>query len=388
MEGSPKQVALEAIKQADSILVALPAKPDEDALGSALALKLFLEKVGKKVTVLSSEPLPEKLRFLPAVSELVSELVSGKDFIISLKTEQASAEKLSYQVAEGKLNIIITSKEGEFKPEDVSFSTGKPQFDLIITVDTPNLDLLKGATERYPELFKKTTILNIDHHESNDFFAPINLVDPVAAATAEILVSLFEAINRELIDEDIATALFTSLVGDTGSFQNTNTTPKSLTVAAQLLGFGARHDLVIRNLFKSRPLSTLKLWGRGLHRLSLNKDGGLVWSKLAQQDFEETGAQRAEVAGLIDELIKSTKEARVALLLKEYERGRVHGSLRAVDPGVDVLDLAKRLGGGGHRAAAAFELSGELEEVERKVVELITNQLAPSLEGQESSSLQ
>jgi phosphoesterase RecJ-like protein len=389
MEGSPKQEAQELIRQADDILIPLSVRPDEDAVGSAVALKLFLEKIGKRVTILSLDPLPEKVKFLNGTAEVVSELSSGRDFIISLKTEAASAEKLSYNITDGTLNIVVTTKEGSFKPEDVSFASGKPKVDLIIAVDTASLGRLGEVPAKYSELFNGAIpILNIDHHASDDFFGTVNLVDPLAASTSEILIGLFEAINRELIDENIATALLMGLLSDTASFQNTNTTPKSLTVAAQLLGFGAHHADIIRHLFKTKSFAALKLWGRALHRLSFNKEAGLVWSKLTRQDFEETGASPDETSGLIDQLIKTTTGAKVALLLEEYEKNYIDGSLRSVLPEVDVLTIAERLGGGGHRAAAGFQMAGSLDEVERKVVDLIVRDLAPSLEEPPLSPLQ
>ncbi len=379
MEGNPKQEALSLIREADEILILLPLKPDEDAVGSGLALKLFLEKLGKRVNLVASEPIPAKVSFLKGAENILSEIPGGRDFIISLKTDKASAEKLSYHLDEGRLNIVVTVKEGEFTPEDLSLRRAKPKVDLLVTVDTPNLARLGPWPSLYPEIFQDgPPLLNIDHHLSNDFFGRVNLVDSLASATAEILLGLFEAINRELIDKEIATCLLTGLLADTGGFQNNNTTPKSLTVGAQLLGFGAHHSEVVKSIFKIRRFSTLKLWGRALHRLTFQQATGLVWSKLVQQDFEETGAQASETAGLIDELIKGTEGARAALLLKEYGKNKIHGSLRAAEKGFDVLELAQLFGGGGHLEAAGFELEGAMEEVEQRVLEVLSRHLSPA----------
>jgi phosphoesterase RecJ-like protein len=166
-----------------------------------------------------------------------------------------------------------------------------------------------------------------------------------------------ESLAREkpLLDEDIATALLTGIITDTGSFQNANTTPKSLTVAAQLVAAGARQQEIIRNIFKTKPLSTLKLWGKVLESVQEDLEHRFIWAKVKHDDFTETGATETETSGVIDELLKSAPNVDFALLLSERQEG-LHGSLRAIAQGVDVSAIAKIFGGGGHEAAAAFQL--------------------------------
>ena len=202
-------------------------------------------------------------------------------------------------------------------------------------------------------------MINLDHHAGNDFFGKINWVDLTATSSAEILVSLIESLAREkpLIDEDIATGLLTGIITDTGSFQNANTTPKSLTVAAQLVAAGGRQQEIIRHVFKTKPLTTLKLWGRILESVRLDSEGRFIWAKISRDDFQATGAQETETSGIIDELLKSAPNIDFVLLLAE-KSGELDGSLRAVAPGVDVSLIAKLFGGGGHEAAAGFQLPG------------------------------
>jgi len=260
---------------------------------------------------------------------------------------------------ENKLNIVITPLSGSFKNEDVSFSYGTFKFDLIIVLDSPDLERLGPLYEGQSSLFYETPVINLDHHAGNDFFGKINWVDLTATSTAEILVSLIESLAREnpLIDEDIATALLTGIITDTGSFQNANTTPKSLTVAAQLVAAGGRQQEIIRHVFKTKPLSTLKLWGRILESVRLDPESRFIWAKISQDDFLATGATESETSGVIDELLKSAPDIDFVLLLSE-KSGELDGSLRSVAPGTDVSQIAKLFGGGGHEAAAGFQLAG------------------------------
>ncbi|MGA2666674.1 MAG: DHH family phosphoesterase [Patescibacteria group bacterium] len=359
MELTPKQQTTEQIKSAERILVLTHVNPDGDALGSLLALSLVLKKLGKDVTAVAPEQPPVALGFLPNITELTKSFSGTKDFVITINTAKTKVDRLGYKhiPEENKLNIVVTPSSGTFKNEDVSFTYGAFKYDLIIVLDSPDLERLGPLYEGQTSLFYETPVVNIDHHSGNDFFGKINWVDLTATSTSEILVSLMESLAREkpLLDEDIATALLTGIITDTGSFQNANTTPKSLTVAAQLVAAGARQQEIIRHIFKTKPLSTLKLWGKVLESIEPDLEHRFIWAKVKKDDFVETGATESETSGVIDELLKSAPDVDFALLLAEHQEG-LHGSLRAIGQGVDVSVMAKLFGGGGHEAAAAFQL--------------------------------
>lgn len=358
MELSPKQQAVTRIKEAKKILILTHKDPDGDALGSSLALLSFFKNIGKEAISVCNEPTPEVFNFLPNVSEISRDFAGVRDFVISLSTKDVKADKIMYKVSDDKLNIIISPKSGVFTKEMVEFPEGGFNFDLIIVLDSPDLERLGTPFEKNPDLFYETPVINIDHHSGNDYFGQVNLVDVTSTSTAEILVSLLEALSPEKspFDEKIATLLLTGIVTDTGSFQNTNTTPKSLTVAAQLVAAGAKRDEIIKNIYKTRPLSTLRLWGRALANIHDEKDYGFVWSSLSANDYVEVGAAESESGGVIDELLKTVSGAKFVLLLSE-KGGILNGSLRSVEKGVDVSAIAKLFSGGGHSQAAGFEVS-------------------------------
>jgi len=361
MELTPKQQTTQAITAAQKILVLTHVNPDGDALGSLVSLYLVLKKLGKEVTAVAPEMMPMALRFLPNLTDLTKSFSGTKDFIITIDTAKTKVDRLGYKhlPEENKLNIVITPLSGTFKNEDISFSYGTFKFDLIIVLDSPDLERLGPLYDDQSSLFYETPVINLDHHAGNDFFGKINWVDLTATSSAEILVSLIESLAREkpLIDEDIATGLLTGIITDTGSFQNANTTPKSLTVAAQLVAAGGRQQEIIRHIFKTKPLTTLKLWGRILESVRLDSEGRFIWAKISRDDFQATGAQETETSGVIDELLKSAPNIDFVLLLAE-KSGELDGSLRAVAPGVDVSLIAKLFGGGGHEAAAGFQIPG------------------------------
>jgi len=367
MELTPKQQALELINKAKRVLIA-PGRPDGDSIGSAIALHIILNKLDKKVETVVLEPMPEKFDFLPAVKEFQKQFKGNQDFIISLDCSNASADKLSYNFNENKLNIVVTPKEGEFKSTDISTSLGKFPYDVIITLDAADFDQIGKLYEDNPKLFQSVPVINIDHHASNDYFGTVNLVDLTATSTAEILVGVIEALGPSLIDEDVATALLSGIINDTGSFQHSNTTPKSLTIAAQMVGFGARQQEIIKHFFKTKQLSTLKLWGKILSSLKHDSSNKLAWGLVSHQDFVDTDSSGEQVSGVIDELMTSIPDVDIVILLSEREPKVISGTVRT-KKGVDSEAIAKIFGGGGHHGAAGFKLlDTTLSEAESIVV--------------------
>jgi len=362
MELSAKQQTIELIKSSQNFLLLTHQNPDGDALGSLLALQMILTKLGKTATAVCSEPIPGAFQFLPQKDRLTENFSGTKDFVITVDTSKTKVDKLGYKnlPLDNKLNIVITPVNGTFMPEDVSCGHGQFKYDLIIVLDSPDLERLGKIYDQSTELFYETPVINIDHHPGNDYFGKINWVDLTATSTAEILVALVESLSREmpLLDVDVATALLTGIIVDTGSFQNANTTPKSFTVAAQLVAAGAKQQEIIKWVFKTKALSTLKLWGRILASVKEEKEARFVWSRITKEDFIATSAEEAASSGIIDELLKTAPDIDFALLLSEKMDG-VHGSLRSAKIGVDVSAIAKMLGGGGHTAAAAFQMPGE-----------------------------
>lgn len=371
MELTPKQQITEQIKKSQKILLLTHTNPDGDALGSLLALSLVLKQLGKDVTAVVLDQLATSLRFLPHIEDISKSFSAAKDFIIMVDTSKTKVDRLGYKhlAEENKLKIVITPIGGTFEEKDVAFSYGSPKFDLIIVLDSPDLERLGALYESQTGLFYETPVINIDHHAGNDFFGKINWVDLTATSTSEIIVSLVESLSREkpLLNEDVATALLTGIITDTGSFQNINTTPKSLTVAAQLVAAGGRQQEIIRNIFKTKTLSTLKLWGRILESVQAETASRFVYAKISRRDFAETGAAETETTGVIDELLKSAPEIDFALLLSEHPDG-LHGSLRSAAAGVDVSKIARLFGGGGHEAAAAFQMAGASLETHEAII--------------------
>ena len=294
----------DAIRDHDRFVITTHENPDGDALGSLLASKLALEQLSKDtVMVLHGDaPLPNEYAFMQL----------------------------------GDLQRRW--------PDDVSER-------VLLAVDCANESRIAD-----PEVLGRVPLsINVDHHHDNTRFGRINLIVADASSTGEVLRDLFRELNVELTPE-IAEALYIALVTDTGRFQYTNTTPKALRLAAELVEAGADVHRVFQGVYESVQFAKLKLLARALERAKIFEGGRIVVSYLLRTDFAEVGAAEPYSEGIID-FLRAVEGADMAVLIREPPREdgpsrRV--SLRASIDELDVSAIARKSGGGGHRQAAGF----------------------------------
>lgn len=295
--------AREELARAQSIMIVCHIRPDGDAIGSMLALGLALMAAGKTVQMISQDGVPGPHRRL-------------------------SGSKLIRQRPEGP-------------------------FDLTIAVDSSDFKRLGKSVQ---EILTPDWV--IDHHITNLQYGRLNLVDPKAAATSEILTQLLEALDLS-ITPTIASALLTGVVTDTIGFQTSNMTPKTLRTAASLMEKGADLVEIYRTALIQRPFAAVRYWAYGLAKLEM--DDRLVWATLTTRDRQAAGYSGNDDADLV-QILSSIEEADIAVLFTEQTGGNVKVSWRA-RPGIDVSQIALQFGGGGHPAASGAELPGSMEEV-------------------------
>ncbi len=360
-------LATQLLKSHQRILVVPHANVDPDCLSSALAVFQMLKIMGKDVTVICPETTPESLEFLPGVDRFSREIEESDNFVITVNLDDGvEVDKLRYTVEDRRVNIIVVPKKGKISTSQISFGDGEKKYDLIIVVDSADLSLLGSVYTEHVDLFNQTPLLNIDHHVSNNRYGQTHLIDVTAASATEVLYNWFSQVPEMSphITADMATLLLTGLITDTRSFQNPNTTPRSLEVAAELLEKGARQQEIIQHIYKTKPLSTLKIWGRALNKIQVDPVARIVWSEISKEDLAEMGATSKETHGILDELISTIPDADVHVLFTELEdasgspekSGGLKASLRSNNT-IDVNRLAgEAYSGGGHARAAGFKV--------------------------------
>jgi phosphoesterase RecJ-like protein len=259
------------------------------------------------------------------------------------------------------------SDEFSFLPEIEKIQVDEPSlnYDAYLILDA-GATHLTGFHESHSSLFDKSLeVINIDHHQSNDFYGKYNVVIEDAASTTAVLYEIFQTLNYP-IDRHIATCLLTGIYTDTGSFMHSNTSSDVLRVASRLLNKGANLREISKEIFNTTKISTMRLWGRVLRNAHQNGEG-VTMSVVTRKDFEDTGADYSEMTGVVD-YINSVPGAHYSVILTERE-DKVKGSLRTLREEVDVADIAAGFGGGGHTKAAGFTIPGRLQkEIRWKVV--------------------
>ena len=237
-------------------------------------------------------------------------------------------------------------------------------FDLIVALDSGDV----SQTGLMPQLGEALDrgfpfVINIDHHFTNDGYGQIQLIDKQASATAELVYRYFKVIDFPVTSE-MATCLLTGLMTDTGSFSNAATNDRALAVASELLSAGAElQEIVDCVVSPDESWHQLKLWGRVFNRMFFQKEYEMIVSCITQQDLQECGVREEDLDGLAN-FFNSVKDIAIAMVLVEQSDGTVKGSLRTTKENIDVSQLARVLGGGGHQKAAGFTISGKLVETE------------------------
>lgn len=376
------QQTLELLKKSKSILIVFKKDWTGDSLASSLALAMAIKKIDvtqeKKIDIACHNFKPaENLSFLP-MPEIKTELHSLQKFVISLRTSQTRVAEFSYDKTDGKLNIYIVPKEGQFEPKDVSTGESSYTYDLIVVIDSPDLESLGPIYEQNTTFFFSTPKINIGHSSQNEYFGNVNAVDLTASSTAEIIFNIINKLDESLIGEDMATCLLTGIISATKNFKSPSVTPQTLHIASQLVAKGGHRDQIIHHLYQNRIISTLKLWGRVLSRLKNSNDEKLVWSSVSSQDFLETATSPAELIDVIEELIVSMPKVEIVVFLYETKNGEnsVIKSVVYSVKNMDALMLSKKFNPSGTQQLAKFSLPNQtLSEGEKIVIDEIKAKL-------------
>ena len=310
-----------AIQAAESICVCGHVNPDGDAVGSALAMRLILTGLGKKVRVFFQDKIPDYLSFLTGVEDVR-------------------------------------------KPE-----TCAERFDLFLAVDSSEA-VRMGTCAKLMERCARTA--QIDHHGTNPGYAQVNSIDPDASATGTMIREQMTALGAPMTRE-IAECLYAAISTDTGNFSFDCTDAETFRVMGDLVEAGLPLAELNMRLFREKSRPQLKLLGRAIEKMRYAEDGKISVMTLTLQDFRDCGAL-PEHADMVVNYGLETIGTRMAILARETDDGKIKFSLRARAP-LTVDDVAARLGGGGHARAAGINMDGTLEGTVQKVLEAMTEKL-------------
>jgi len=366
-----KQI-FEAIHRSSSPLLVLPRGAGADGYASAVGFSKLIEGMGKKPeTVAADGATPINLGFLPGIEQIKPAIENLRQLVVKLDTSKTRVQDMKHEDKDGCLSISFTPHQGSWDEKDVRVSHSVYRHDLIICLGAPDLEACAHIYHEYKDFFFRTPIINIDHSPNNEHFGQINHVDLNASAIGETCFELIHSINPLLISAEIATAFLTGMIAKTRSFRAPHLTPKTLEVAGKLMSLGARRQDIVRNLFQTRSVQTLRLWGRALARLKSDPVSKIVWTLLSQQDFLHAGAREEDLPDVIDELISNSPAAKIIVLLYENHARHVCGIIRA-EPPHDARQLTESFSSFGTKQEAHVCLENKtIVEAEREIIETI-----------------
>ncbi|MBB3152063.1 phosphoesterase RecJ-like protein [Paenibacillus endophyticus] len=315
--------ALAFMRTYDDFLVVSHVQPDGDAISSTVVIGWLLEKLGKTFILINESELPSRLSFL-----------NQFDSIIHYK------------------NAIPERK-----------------FDAVISIDCADFKRIGEVSSSFAPDAK---LLNIDHHPTNNGFGTVNVIRAEAAATVEILFDLIERAGIAC-DLDCGTAIYTGLLTDTGGFRYSNTSPRVMEIASQLLALGVSGNELADHLLEKMTRAKLKLLQLALNRLTFSDNQEIGWVYIGKDDLRETGAVPEDLEGIVNYAL-NVDGVEVGILFKETEDGAVKASIRSAGK-ANVAAIAQQFGGGGHVRAAGCRLEGSLPTSIAVLVEAVRKAL-------------
>ncbi len=325
------QQAMALIEPAQRIALLAHEHPDGDCIGSALGLAHILRQFGKRCVPVCADPAPKTLAFLPGIDTLQNTL-------------------------------------------------GDEQFDLVIALDAGELGRFGPLYDRHRAFLDRATIINIDHHVSSRGCGQVNIIDPIAAATAELLV-LFQQQAHLPLDRDAALCLLTGIITGTSSFQFTSTTPRTMEVGALLLQAGAVAATIVEPIYRTRPLAQARFQAAVIANAQTACDGRIIWSYATDETLAATGAI-PEMDDNFAGMLRDIEGVQIAAFFKNYEEPTMTRlSLRCVAP-YDAAAICVRFGGGGHARAAGAGIHLPMQEA----IPLVLAQLEREVQEQQATS--
>lgn len=312
---------LELVKSSNNILIASHENPDEDALGSTIALGLSLESIGKHVHLYNESGVPDVLKFLPGTERILSNFDNIPD------------------------------------PE------------IVFILDCTEPGRVGKRFREYINSLSKVDIIVIDHHFTNQNNGRLSIVDNKASSTGFIVYQFLKNNLKSDINIDIAKNIYATIIGDTGSFSYSNTTPQSLRLAADLIEMGVDPYEISSGLYENEPLKKIKLIGLVLNTLELYNEGKIAFVEVTKQMLEETSTGKQHTEGIVN-FPRSIKGVEIAVLIREDKPGLWKISLRSKG-NVNVALIAEKFNGGGHVGAAGCNISGTVDTVKARLIQEI-----------------
>lgn len=315
------------IQKNKNFLITSHINLDGDGIGSELALYFILKKLNKKVTILNQDRIPKIYDFLP------------------------DSDK------------VQCWNNNRINPKSI---------DVGIALDCSSIKRIGRTYEIFKDI---KTIINIDHHKSNENFGNLNYLDCSASSVGEIIYELITFLNIDLLDEKISTCLFAAIITDTGSFRYSNVSSKTFGVASHLTRYRIKSHLISNNIYNRSTYPGLKLLGESILTLEMDDSNYVSWLTITRKMLNDTNANDEDVEGIIN-IATTLNNVEISILFRETKDNKIKISFRSKG-NFDVNKFAGKFKGGGHPNAAGCLCSGKLDEIKEKILSKLFKEIKP-----------
>ena len=354
------QEVIATLEQSTSVVLMTHEKPDGDGLACMGAMYYLLTHMGKKVTVFSLDEINPIYRFLPAMDKVTPFLPPGRHITITLPNQdKKQVDSIACEVMDHTLALHIDALAAPINVADIHITCENRDIDTVIVFDNGDMGHLGTASKQHPELFSATTVINIDHHKSNENYGQINWVDTTYVSTTSMIYDLIMAVDETILTPDVATLLLAGILNDTRNFFNMNTSPECLRLAAHLVEKGARQHELVDHLFKSKPLNVLKVWTDIMQSIEYYKPARLAVASVLQEDLKRHSQDANSAEGVMDEILVTIADSDVVLFMRETPEHTISASIRSKVADINVANFAESFHGGGHVLASGFRVKPE-----------------------------
>ena len=361
-----KEEFLAQISKAKHPVIILPDISDRETACAGLGIYNTLKEKKKEVSIISYKRQDPQISFLDGFEEINNKIEHARNFVLSFDTSQNEIQNVYYERTESKLNIYITPQTGAISPRDFSFAPGQFKYDFVVVLGAAELLNVGACWENNADLFFDLPIANIDNHISNEQYGQINIVDVKSSGISEIVSEVFLASNWE-IPKQAADCFYAGILEATESFQSPRTTPKTLIMAASLIDKGADHKKVVRNLYKTQDIDTIKLWGRLMANMRYDASINLAWTIIDPEHFKDTKLSTSKIRSIFNKIRSSFSKASTLMVLWETSKGFARGLIQNSNREL----LKELLHGIEWGNAVIFETNESLEVSESKIVKIL-----------------
>jgi nanoRNase/pAp phosphatase (c-di-AMP/oligoRNAs hydrolase) len=311
------------ILKSSHILIILPENPNYDVLSSGLGLAEFCHQKNLNISLVYLDPQENKqsLDFLNIANstKIIHSIAGSRDLILTFNTKYNNILQARTERTENEFRVYITPEKGMVDSRDFSFLPAKFPYDLIITLGMPERESAGKIYEEAPDLFYEVPIINIDNQNQNNQFGQVNIIEITASSIAEIIAQLLKDFDEKNISQNCANYLLTGIITATHSFQKKNTTPSSMNLASYLIEKGADQQKIVQHLYKTQPLSLIKLWGKAMSNLNKDEKNNLIWTILNQKEIADTGAKYNELYLVLEKIKQNYSAGKIYIIIYEDE---------------------------------------------------------------------